>query len=247
MRTYQRLTNALTTLAILFQLGLSSAHAQNAATPYPKMAPIEQYMMERDAEIALARSAAPDGISKDASVLVLTRQGFETAVTGKSGWTCYVDRGWAGMLDHPEFWNPKIRAALCLNPAASRSFVPYERLRARLILEGKSKQDIVVATAGAIEKKQLPKLEPGSMCYMMSKTNYLTDEGEHAMPHVMFYTADRGEALGANLPHSPFMGGSYWSLSPDAFPQLKDFPPICISIMMADEWADGTPSSKMKM
>ena len=247
MRIYQTLTKTLTTFVIVLTFGLSTARAQSAATPYPKLAPIQQYMMDRDAEIALARSAAPDGISKAATILVLTRQGFEIAVEGKSGWTCYVDRGWAGMLDHPEFWNPKIRAALCLNPAASRSFLPYERLRAGLILHGKSKEDILFATAGALEKKELPKLEPGSMCYMMSKTNYLTDDGDHAMPHVMFYTADKGEALGANLLNSPFMGGSYWSLSTTAFPQLKDFPPIYISILMADKWADGTPAMKMKM
>jgi len=51
------------------------APAQIPASPYPKMAPIEQYLMNHDAEIALARSAAPDGISHDASVLVLTRHG----------------------------------------------------------------------------------------------------------------------------------------------------------------------------
>jgi hypothetical protein len=71
------------------------------------MAPIEQYLMDRDAEIALARSAAPDAISHDASVIVLTRHGYETAVEGKNGWVCLVGRGWMGMFDHPEFWNPK--------------------------------------------------------------------------------------------------------------------------------------------
>ena len=54
--------------------------AQDAKQPYPNMAPIEQYLMDRDAEIALARSAAPDAISHDASVIVLTRHGYETAV-----------------------------------------------------------------------------------------------------------------------------------------------------------------------
>jgi len=243
MRIRQTLASLFASSAFL--VSLSTAHAQSAATPYPKMAPIEQYMMDRDAEIALARSSAPNSIAKDATILVLTRNGFETAVEGKNGWNCYVDRSWAGMLDHPEFWNPKIRAAACLNPAAARSFIPYERLRAKLILEGKSKEDIVAATAIALEKKELPALEPGGMCYMMSKTNYLTDEGEHAMPHVMFYTADEGEALGANLPNSPFMGVSYWSLSPDAYPQLKSFPPIFVSIMMAEKWADGSPAMKM--
>ncbi|SRR5260370_8441672 len=45
---------------------------------YPKMAPVDQYLMERDAEILLARSAAPDSISSDATILVLGRQGYET-------------------------------------------------------------------------------------------------------------------------------------------------------------------------
>lgn len=44
------------------------AAAQDAKQPYPTMAPVEQYLMDRDAEIALARSAAPDTISHDASV-----------------------------------------------------------------------------------------------------------------------------------------------------------------------------------
>jgi hypothetical protein len=71
--------------------------AQDAKQPYPNMAPIEQYLMDRDAEIALARSAAPDAISHDTSVIVLTRHGYETAVQGKTvgsagsdadGWPC---------------------------------------------------------------------------------------------------------------------------------------------------------------
>src|SRR6266404_2047828 len=60
--------------------------AQDAKRPYPNMTPIEQYLMDRDAEIALARSAAPDAISHDASVIVLTRHGYETAGHGKNGW-----------------------------------------------------------------------------------------------------------------------------------------------------------------
>lgn len=223
---------------------LRTGHAQSA-TPYAKIAPIEQYLMDRDSEIALARSAAPDAIAKNATVLVLTRHGFDAPVLGKNGWTCMVDRAWSGMLDHPEFWNPNIRAALCLNPVATHSFLPYERKRAELVLAGRSKEEIVAATQTALEKKELPTLEPGAMCYMMSKTAYLTDDGDHAMPHVMFYTADDGAPWGANLANSPIMGGSYWSISPDAYPQLKTFPPINISIIGVGKWSDGTPSMKM--
>ncbi len=108
------------------------AAAQDSKEPYPTMAPIEQYLMDRDAEIALARSAAPDAISHDASVLVLTRHGYETAVEGKNGWVCWVGRGWMAMFDNPEFWNPKVRAADCLNPPAARSILPYAYKRAEL-------------------------------------------------------------------------------------------------------------------
>src|SRR5271168_34688 len=83
------------------------ATAQDPNQPYPTMVPVEQYLMDRDAEIALARSAAPDAISHDTSVIVLTRHGYETAVEGKNGWVCWVGRGWLAMFDHPEFWNPK--------------------------------------------------------------------------------------------------------------------------------------------
>ena len=101
------------------------AAAQDPNQPYPTMAPVEQYLMDRDAEIALARSAAPDAISRDASVIVLTRHGYETAVQGRNGWVCWVGRGWLAMFDNPEFWNPKVRAADCLNPPAARSVLPY--------------------------------------------------------------------------------------------------------------------------
>jgi len=244
MRIYKTVASLFANFIVV--VGLTTVYAQSVSTPYPKMAPMEQYLMDRDAEIALARSSAPDDIAKDATVLVLTRHGYETAVAGKNGWTCMVDRGWGGMLDHPEFWSPRVRAASCLNPAASRSFLPYDILRTRLVLAGKSREEIIAATATALKHKELPlTLEPGAMCYMMSKTSYLTDQGDHAMSHVMFYTADDGAPWGANLTNSPIVGVSYWSASPDAYPQLRSFPRIFVSLIMADTWSDGTPATHM--
>ena len=47
-------------LALVLSLSTArNAQAQDAKNPYPSMAPIESYLMDRDAEIALARSAAP--------------------------------------------------------------------------------------------------------------------------------------------------------------------------------------------
>ena len=65
----------LTFAAVVALSGAAQLRAQAAKDPYPNIAPVEQYMMERDAEIALARSAAPDSISKDAEVMVMGRHG----------------------------------------------------------------------------------------------------------------------------------------------------------------------------
>jgi len=233
-------------VGIATQTFANRAMAQDVANPYPKMASIEQYLMEREAEIALARSAAPDAISHDASVIVLTRHGYETAVEGKNGWVCWVGRGWMAMFDHPEFWNPKVRGADCLNPPAARSVLPYAYKRAELIMAGRSKLEVIAAIKAAIEKKELPALEPGTVSYMMSKDSYLTDSGGHNMPHLMFFRTDKdGTAWGANLTNSPIMAVNYWYISADAYPQLKTFPPMSVFLIGADKWSDGTPAPSM--
>ncbi len=220
--------------------------AQDAKQPYPNMAPIEQYLMDRDAEIALARSAAPDAISHDASVIVLTRHGYETAVEGKNGWVCWVGRGWMGMFDHPEFWNPKVRAAECINPPAVRSVLPYAYKRSELLLAGHSKQEVIAAIKAAIDKKELPALEQGTVSYMMSKDSYLSDYGGHNAPHMMFYeTAKDGAAWGANLTNSPVLAVNYWYISAEANPQLKSFPPLSVFLVGVTKWSDGTPAPSM--
>jgi hypothetical protein len=238
---------AINVLALLVVLGTAyQARAQDATAPYPKMAPLEQYLMDRDAEIALARSAAPDAISHDAAVLVLTRHGYETAVQGKNGWVCMVDRSWMAMFDNPEFWNPKVRAAGCLNPPAARFIVPYAYKRTELLLAGHSKPEVITAIKSAIEKKELPALEPGSVCYMMSKGSYLTDNGDHNGPHLMFYeTAKDGAAWGANLTNSPVFSVNYWYISEQSYPQLKSFPQLSVFLVAVYKWSDGTSAPPM--
>ena len=235
---------AIKSFALLVVLGTAyQAMAQDAKTPYPNMAPVEQYLMDRDAEIALARSAAPDAISHDASVIVLTRHGYETAVQGKNGWVCWVGRGWMAMFDHPEFWNPKVRAAECINPPAVRTVLPYAYKRTELLLAGHSKQEVIAAIKSAIEKKELPAVEPGTVSYMMSKGAYLTDEGDHNGPHLMFYeTAKDGAAWGANLTNSPVLAVNYWYISAQSYPQLESFPPLSVFLIGVAKWSDGTPA-----
>jgi hypothetical protein len=100
---------ALALFALALALGaVRHAQAQDAKSPYPtSMAPLDQYLMGRDAEIALARSAAPPSVAKDATVMVLGRDGYETAVEGTNGFVCNVDRSWMDQFENsPEFWNP---------------------------------------------------------------------------------------------------------------------------------------------
>ena len=238
---------AIKSFVLLVLLGTASQVRSQDATPrYPTMAPVEQYLMDRDAEIALARSAAPDAISHDASVIVLTRHGYEAAVQGKNGWVCWVGRGWMAMFDHPEFWNPRIRAADCLNPPAARSVLPYAYKRTELLLAGHSKLKVIAAIKAAIEKKELPPLEQGTVSYMMSKSSYLTDHGDHNAPHLMFFQTNKNDATwGANLTNSPVLSVNYWYLSEEAYPQLKTFPPLSVFLVMVDKWSDGTTAPHM--
>jgi hypothetical protein len=236
-------------LAVILVAVLGTAHqarSQDATTPYPNMAAIEQYLMDRTAEIALARSAAPDAISRDATVLVLGRHGYETAVEGKNGWVCRVGRGWGALFDWPEFWSPKVRAAECLNPPAARSMLPIAYKQTELLMAGHSKVEVIAAIKAALEKKELPALEPGAVSYMMAKSSYLTDNGGHNMPHIMFYAPIKDVAAwGANIPNSPIMGVNYWYLSEQSYPQLQSFPPIAVFLVGVDKWSDGTPAPSM--
>src|SRR6266478_8536940 len=138
---------ALGTFALVIGLGkLRQTQAREAKAPYPSMAMLDQYLIERNAEIAMARSAAPESISRDADVLVLGRHGYETAVKGKNGFVCLVERGWMGPFDGEDaanFWNPKIRGPLCFNPPGARSVLPLTYKRTEMILAGQSKAQII--------------------------------------------------------------------------------------------------------
>ncbi len=232
--------------ALLVGLGTTyQAMAQDAATPYPNMAPIEQYLMDRTAEIELARSAAPDSISRDATILILGRQGYETAVQGKNGFVCMVGRAWGAAFDWVEFWNPKVRAADCLNPQASRSILPIAYLRARLVMAGRSKAEILSAVKAAYENKQLPDLESGAMDYMMSKSAYLTDQGDHTLPHIMFYTHVKdGKDWGSGAAGAPVLSSPLWFFAPQEQAQMKGLPPILVFLVAVPTWSDGTPAGQ---
>jgi hypothetical protein len=215
----------------LMLTALSQAGAQINNEPYPAMAPLAQYLMDRDAEIALARSAAPPSISDNAEVMILGPQGYTTAVKGTNGFLCIVERGWAAATDNPDFWNPKLRGPLCLNPSAATSFEPIYLMRTKLVLAGKSKKQIAEETLAALDRKELPALEPGAMCYMMAKQQYLGDGPKSWHPHLMFFVSgDAAKSWGADLPGTPVMAAN--------FPEEK----ATIFLVLVGKWSDGTPA-----
>jgi hypothetical protein len=236
-------TFARPSLVIAMGCAVSSAAAQTDT--YPRMAAIGQYQMEESAEIQLARSAAPNSISGDATILVLRRQGYETAVQGKNGFVCMVARSWLAAFDWPEFWNPKVRAADCMNPQAARSMVPIVLLRSKMVMAGRSTAEMLLAVKAAFENKQVPKLESGAMEYMMSPSAYLTDEGDHNAPHLMFLsTGIDAEDWGAGAAGSPLMAAPYWFFSSNEPSQMKGLPPILVFLVGVANWSDGTPAGQ---
>jgi len=220
-------------LAFLVQVVISAvtlpARAQ-AGNSYAAMAPLDQYLIaDENSEIALARTAAPSSISDNAEVMVLGPKGFTTAVKGTNGFLCLVERSWGAATDFPEFWNPKIRAPHCFNPQAAKTFAPIFLMKTKLVLAGKSKAEILEATASALDRKELPALEPGAMAYMMSKQQYLNDGAKNWHPHVMFYVSgDATKSSGANLPGSPVVAASD--------PEER----VTILMVWAGQWSDGT-------
>jgi len=204
-----------------------SASAQATTGSYPAMAPRDQYMMDKTAEIALARTAAPAALSNDASVLVLGARGFETAATGANHFTCLVERSWDKPFDDAEFWNQKSRGPICMNEAAVRTVLPMIMERAEWALSGISKDEMAQRSKTSAKANTPP--APGAMSYMLSKEQYLSDDGGHPWhPHVMFFTPlTDGSAWGADVKGSPVLSGTQTSQ-------------ITLFFIPVRKWSDGT-------
>jgi hypothetical protein len=217
-------------LALVVALAATwQAQGQDAKGSYPSMAPLDQYLMERNAELALAQSAAPPSISQDAEVMVLGQHGYETAIKGKNGFVCMVWRLWTAGTDDPDFWNPKLRAPICFNPPAARSQIPQTIKKTEVILASRSKAQMSEAIDAAFGRKELPVPKSGAMCYMMSKQQYLNDRDGRWHPHLMFFLPLMDPAVwGVGLQGSPLLGVK------DSLDRLTLF------LIPVGHWSDGT-------
>jgi hypothetical protein len=199
------------------------------------MAPLSQYLMPAQTEIALARSAAPASISQHATIMVLGAHGYTAAVQGQNGFVCIVERGWTQPFAATDFWSTKVRAPICYNAAAARTVLPYTYDRAKMVLSGASRSQLQQHVETAIEAHTLPTPAPGAMAYMMSKSQYLNGAGKAWYSHVMVFApmsdgANAGESWGADRALSPVVFDSR-----DTMPE----PWACFFIPVA-HWSDGS-------
>ncbi|WP_158750098.1 hypothetical protein [Acidobacterium sp. S8] len=158
----------------------------------PKYPPLPEYMMSPEAEIALARSAAPDNISAHATIKLLTASGYKVAKEGDNGFVCMVMRGWGAPTFTPSanrnlVYDPQTRAPICFNPVAVRTVMPYQEMRARLAMEGKGPDEIADAIEAAYSRGELPRMETVGFAYMLSADQKLGPAGAWR-PHMMVYT-----------------------------------------------------------
>jgi hypothetical protein len=227
-------TLATITSVLAVLLGsFTCANADDAARQYSKMAALSEYLSPSKAdEITLAKSAAPPSLSNGAEIQVFGVHGYRTAVEGHNGFVCMVWRSWSDDFEDKEFWNSKIRAPICLNPAAVRTVLPEYIKHTNWVLAGISRADMLARFKAAVDRKEVTLPAPGAMSYMMSARGFLGDSVGHAMPHIMFFVprAER-QQWGANLAGSPISNAEG---PPD---------PIGLFFVAVAHWSDGSSAT----
>ncbi len=227
------MTRLFASIVLLGSLACAAAAQDRKPESYPAMAPVERYgMANAQDEIALARSAAPPSVSADATVLVLGARGYETAVKGRNGFVCFIERSWTADFDDRQFWNARIRGPNCFNPPAVRSVLPQYLKRTEWVLAGLGRAQLVERARAAFAAHRFTAPEPASFSFMLSRQGYLGDAaGGPWLPHVMFFVPHgQAPAWGAGLDGSPVLGQDGGPLEPTTL-----FVPV-------RRWSDGSPA-----
>jgi hypothetical protein len=194
------------TLCTIGTILIMAVLAGPVAAQYP---PLSKYLMPRDAEIALAKSAAPANISGRATIKVLTASGYQVASEGDNGFVCMVMRGWVAPTYTPAqfrdlVYDAKLRAPICFDPGASRTVMPYYELRSKLGMEGKSPDQIAEGVQAAYAKGKLPRRDAVASAYMWSADQNLGTGIGAWHPHMMVFAPYyENSMLGGNEFGSP--------------------------------------------
>ncbi len=198
--------NMIALLATLATLPTMTASAQGSKYP-----PISEYMMDVDAEIALARSAAPASISDRATIKVLKKSGYEVAQQGDNGNVCFVMRAFTAPTYTPAqfrdlVYDPTVHAPICFIGPAVSTAMPYYEMRTNLALQGRTPDQIADALQEAYVRGRLPRREAVTFAYMWSAHQHLGSGINAWHPHFMIfapYTENAmvgGNAFGSPLP-----------------------------------------------
>src|SRR5260370_31268961 len=93
---------------------------------------------------------------------------------------------------------------MCVNAAAGLSYFLRFSKETEWGRGGRTQAQMTDSITAAIAKKELPPMESGAMCYMLSKQGYGGDSSPHSPPHPMvFYSETHPAIWGAHLPGSP--------------------------------------------
>jgi hypothetical protein len=192
-------------LALLSLLVSLAGQARAQTRSYP---PLSAYLMPRDSEIALAKTAAPENISSRASIKVLTSTGYQLVHTGDNGFVCLVMRGWAAPTYTPAqfrgfVYDATIRGPICFSPAAVKNVLPYYELRTTLGIAGRTPAQIADAVQAAYASGRLPVRDGVSFAYMFSHEQMLGQGIGHWHPHMMVFAPYYTNAM---LGGNPFGG-----------------------------------------
>lgn len=234
MGAFERRAVILTAASIAASIpAASDAATQTSHDTLQRLAPY--YMPQStESEAALARTAAPATISSKADILVLGPSGYRLESKGSNGFACLVERSWAKDPGDPEFWNPRMRAPMCLNLTAVQSVLPSYLERTKWVLAGATEADVRDRIQRSVKAGKITPPRAGAMSYMMSKQQYLSDDGGHPWhPHVMFYfpASVASGSWGANLEGSPMLS------------DVAKFDHVITFMVPVSHWSDGSPET----
>lgn len=187
-----------------------------------------------ESEVALARTAAPATVSSKANIFVFGPSGYRLTSKGSNGFACLVERSWAKDPGDREFWNPRMRAPTCMNLSAAQSILPSYLERTEWVLAGATETEVRDRVQRGVKSGKIAPPRPGAMSYMMSKEQYLSDDGGHPWhPHVMFYfpASVSSESWGANLGGSPVLS------------DVAKFDHVITFMVPVAHWSDGSSAT----
>ena len=163
------------------------------------------FFWDASKEIAIAKSAAPENISANATVWVLTKAGYKKAIEGSNGFNCLVMRKWSAIFDVQKDlfeWDDLV-APVCFDPVSSKGQMIEQFRRHKLGLAGKSHDEIKTAIYTEYAEGKIPTPDAVSFSFMYSAAQKLSPQIMHGHPHVMVYAPNyTNDMLGGATPMS---------------------------------------------